>query len=319
MDRKEAIEIVQKNYPHVGFSGSEFETASRELVPELKESKDERIRKELLSFIESVQHSYLCATDRREKWLAYLERQKEQKPAEGTALQKAFISSKIDYTLEEKCDASDYADAILPTSVTYGENEEEYKLHKIIEAAFIAGQKKERQPAEYEKPLLSKFEQAVYDCAWGKVTCKPEGETREEYAKRWAEHLLLMVRDWADDYIDSQIDLAERKAYEKGKADAGKPAEWSEEDEKIINGICGNLEYLLHNTICAEQTKVNLENRIKWLIRIKDLRPSWKPSEEQMRALNYFIKLWGNSDDQLEYTKIFNTVKSLRDELKILM
>lgn len=46
---------------------------------------------------------------------------------------------------------------------------------------------------------------------------------------------------------------------------------------------------------------------------------SWKPSEEQMRALNYFIKLWGNSDDQLEYTKIFNTVKSLRDALEKLM
>ena len=37
-----------------------------------------------------------------------------------------------------------------------------------------------------------------------------------------------------------------------------KPAEWSEEDEKIIDEICGNLEYILHNTICAEQTKVNL-------------------------------------------------------------
>lgn len=42
----------------------------------------------------------------------------------------------------------------------------------------------------------------------------------------------------------------------------------------------------------------------------------WKPSKEQMDALNYFIKLWGNSDDQLEYTKIFNTVKSLRDDLE---
>jgi len=78
------------------------------------------------------------------------ERQKEQKPVEGTALQKAFINSKS-YTLEEKCDASDYAETILPTSVTYGEDEEEFKLHKIIEAAFIAGQKKKQNPAEWSE------------------------------------------------------------------------------------------------------------------------------------------------------------------------
>jgi hypothetical protein len=94
---------------------------------------------------------------------------------------------------------------------------------------------KEQKPAEYEKPLLSKFEQAVYDCAWDKVTCKPEGETQEEYAKRWAEQLLLIVRDWADDYIDSQIESAKRKAYDKEKADNEKPAEWSR--QSIIDAL----------------------------------------------------------------------------------
>lgn len=61
----------------------------------------------------------------------------------------------------------------------------------------------------------------------------------------------------------------------------------SEEDEEIIDGICGNLEYILQNNICAEQTKANLKNRIKWLIRLKSLCSlhHWKPSEEQMKAL----------------------------------
>ena len=52
-------------------------TALVETFPQLAESEDEKIRKELLSFIESVQHNYLCATDRREKWIAYLEKQKD--------------------------------------------------------------------------------------------------------------------------------------------------------------------------------------------------------------------------------------------------
>lgn len=252
---------------------------------------------------------------------------KKQKLTEDTAVQKAFVNSKKDYTLEEKCDASDYADTILPTSVTYGENDEEYKLHKIIEAAFIAGKKMAQKPAEYEKPLLSKFERAVYDCAWDKVTCKLEGETQEEYAKRWAEHLLLMVRDWADDYIDFQIESAKRKAYDKGKADAEKPAEWSEEDENTKNHVLG----YLNGFSCSEEAKqqmwkwinslperFNLQPKQEWseedekmlsdcieavgsmsvrsdvkTLRdwLKSLRPQphWKPSEEQMRALKHFI------------------------------
>jgi hypothetical protein len=72
---------------------------------------------------------------------------------------------------------------------------------------------------EEEKSLLEKFKQAVYDCAWGKVTCKKEGETKEEYANRWAEHFLFMVRDWADDYIDFTIQQKLRNSYEKGKTD----------------------------------------------------------------------------------------------------
>jgi len=70
---------------------------------------------------------------------------------------------------------------------------------------------------EEENSLLEKFKQAVYDCAWGKVTCKKEGETKEEYANRWAEHFLLMVRDWADDYIEFTIQQKLRNCFEKGK------------------------------------------------------------------------------------------------------
>lgn len=69
---------------------------------------------------------------------------------------------------------------------------------------------------------------------------------------------------------------------EDGKIVVEKKAESA--DEEIINGIIRNLEYLLHNTFCAEETKRNLENRINWL---KSLRPHhhWKPCEEQMDAL----------------------------------
>ena len=87
MDRKEAIEIVQKNYPHVGTSGSEFETALRELVPELKESEDERIRKHLIEIVET----YWGKTNDPGKAadLSYLERQKDEREL-------SFIEGKVE-------------------------------------------------------------------------------------------------------------------------------------------------------------------------------------------------------------------------------
>ena len=182
---------------------------------------------------------------------------------------------------------------------------------------------KEQKIAEYEKPLLSKFERAVYDCAWDKVTCKPEGETQEEYAKRWAGHLLLMVRDWADDYIDSQIESAKRKSYDKGKADAEKSAEWSEEDHDYYDAIIAKLEVTQNDAMLTDQQmsflksvpeRFNLQPKQEWsegvqkaLDEISDylkyrgmedeadfiryLRPlsHWKPSEEQMKTLKEVI------------------------------
>lgn len=132
--------------------------------------EDERIRKEIHAYLFNTLHNTQQLTPRTnelELWLAYLEKQKEKKLAESAALQKAFISSKTDYTLEEKCDASDYADAILPTSVADGENEEEYKLHKIIEAAFIAGRKKEQKPVHTAKEMWEEMRLEVYAQASG--------------------------------------------------------------------------------------------------------------------------------------------------------
>ena len=81
MTREEAIDIVRKNYPHVGVSGSKFETALRNLIPELRESEDERIRKELIEFIKWSVDRHFMREDfhqakRPSEWIAYLKKQK---------------------------------------------------------------------------------------------------------------------------------------------------------------------------------------------------------------------------------------------------
>ena len=80
MERKEAIEIVKNHLPHSSFTI--LREALETLIPELKESDDERIRKEIISFI---RHAYTTSNDDwnfHNRWLPWLEKQGEHKPAD---------------------------------------------------------------------------------------------------------------------------------------------------------------------------------------------------------------------------------------------
>ena len=83
MTREEAIETIRRCCPRVGDSQCDFETAMRELIPELAESEDERIIDGLIGHCKDLVRKNqddkvmlsIC-----EPWLAWLEKQKEQKP-----------------------------------------------------------------------------------------------------------------------------------------------------------------------------------------------------------------------------------------------
>ena len=274
-----------------------YDVLMPDLFPELKESEDERIRKALLTKFTNEKEKgakYDVHGVSLDDIIAYLEKQKEQKPSLNFEVISSWLRDHIrryinsEYNefhhcfeydgtinveeliddlkvvidnnafdvdaafdaresrdnweyIKEFCDKfgrmpkdMDELDVLVSYVMNKRQKEQptNEEMLRTLRAEYEKGvadtiAKYEQKPSDYEKPLLSKFEQAVYDCAWNKVTCKPEGETQEEYAKRWAEQLLLMVRDWADDYIDSQIISIKRKAYDKGKVDAEKPAEWS--------------------------------------------------------------------------------------------
>lgn len=76
MEREEAIKIVRNIYQ----TDAEKE-ALETLVPELHESEDERIRKEIIDIVEAYRANCVYeGTHRFDDCLAYLEKQKEQKP-----------------------------------------------------------------------------------------------------------------------------------------------------------------------------------------------------------------------------------------------
>lgn len=74
----------------------------------------------------------------------------------------------------------------------------------------------------------------------------------------------------------------------KLKTEEPKPAEWSEEDEKMRNNTILSLQSLIDDGINDEFIK-GVKDEITWL---KSLRPQphWKPSEEQMEALELAIE-----------------------------
>ena len=49
------------------------------IFPELKESKDERIRKELIMFLECCQDTHLIGNEKRDEWILWLEDKVEPK------------------------------------------------------------------------------------------------------------------------------------------------------------------------------------------------------------------------------------------------
>ena len=290
MEREEAINLIKQVLPCLNID-EKIREGFVTLIPELKESEDERIRKDIIALIKFGLNDGSAVSPgshtTKEEALAYLEKQKEQKPA------------------------------------IYDD----------------------------EKPLLAKFENLVYSCVWEKVTCKPEGETKEEYAERWAKSLLVEVRDWADDYIDSQIELAERKAYDKGKSDAEKSAAWSEEDERTLESFLGWLQGSMGEKTYSswlkslperfrpqpkqewsEEEKMHLYNAIeavkyvydtsegtngfKCVEFLKSLRSYWKPSKGQIEALEYFIRSWGESGTMSPQNPILCAAKSLLKDLK---
>lgn len=74
----EAIEIARQYYNDRAMPiGTNFKL--ERIFPELKEDEDERIRKEIIDFLELPHPQFVGKRD-HEKWIAWLEKQGEQKP-----------------------------------------------------------------------------------------------------------------------------------------------------------------------------------------------------------------------------------------------
>ena len=100
-----------------------------------------------------------------------------------------------------------------------------------------------------------------------------------------------------------------------------KPAEWSEEDEKVYEYLKGGFEYATNNpelltSRLSGKNNATIRDFKNFIDKLKFLRPqpSWKPSEEQMDRLSSIIAALRKDycDDMADFlASIYHNLKKL--------
>lgn len=243
----EVLQKAKEEYNRLGELGNESMKRRFEIIfPELNESEDERIREEIIKFIQDFCNP--CDPE-GDKWIAYLEKLKEQPKEE------------LVYRLN----------GLMQDYIKEGEDEEErehrYKCYQLFwdaleDAEFF--QQKEQQPAE----------------------CIPDSVKFDEGFKTGRE-----------------------VGFREG-VESVKPAEWSEDDEDFINMLILHFNYLI------DKGGDSVETYKSYRERLKSLRPSWKPSEEQMKILNWAAS--GMVDKSIAAPEMRAVLRELYEQLKAL-
>ena len=95
--------------------------------------------------------------------------------------------------------------------------------------------------------------------------------------------------------------------------DEQKPAEWSEEDEKMRNNLIRLLIRLSANTQTNSTTpNYSYPNEIDWLNSLKQ-RYTWRPSDEQIRTLEYYMHTLRATENKEVLFGLYEDLKKLTE------
>lgn len=299
MTREEAIRIVKTTKYYSKRTYSEFREALSILVPELYESEDERMRKCLIHYLRGEEDE--CEFNIPDM-LAYLEKQKEL----HIPWYDYKKSKEAGYTIvpnEEYDRLKQKEQNLVPCNAQCGEC-----------PCFISGMnyQKEQKPAEWSR-------QSIIDALTKWLT-----EKIAPLHKKSLDGTITEREEMFEAALLEMRSLVNSPDFRIGKDIS---VEWSEEDEKMMRGICTILSGLkdivgeeagkilnekcywlksLRSQLKPEITDEEIEemvtkqsrssgttksevafyrNGIKDAIKRFGLRSSWKPSDEQMKAL----------------------------------
>lgn len=283
---KEALEVAKRKlcFDKAGMVDSFTPNDIYEMFPELKESEDEKIRKELIGFLRNIPNSnYTC-----EEMALWLEKQGEQP--------RYNIGDVI-------CDKS--------CTTLNKEAQPNMEIVDIKNGMYICDKGSFPVPQQDEYELVSK-----------KIDTKlNDNSVSNELREASFAHAR---REIVSHTFPNNEEFELVYTFEEGAKwnDAQKSA-WSEEDEYRTEKLLGWLNTLI-NYIQGDATvsldlyrerKRQIEIIKTWLKSLKALN-TWKPSDKQMEALEHFVRSIGESGYASPYDNNTKLLYLLLSDLK---
>jgi hypothetical protein len=201
-DALELAKEILKTRCITGTNGAFYRKDIEDMFPELAESEDEKIRKEIIDHVRGIRNVTESGAERSMKWLAWLEKQGEQKPVERKHIGMDLDEDKMTPFQKEVFNIVDLS------------QEEEKGLSNICDKLLsLAAQELEQKPAKTPQwmiDFLNKFRSNF-------------GHAVDHDERRDIESRLLCIKQWIEGHPNIEQ----------------KPVEWSEEDEKKRNTLIG--------------------------------------------------------------------------------
>ena len=233
-------------------------------VPELRESEDEKTRKEIVCYLKK---------NLRLEWATWLEKQGKQKEYTFKSIPRLLDM------IEPSDRAKTYCQKLIDTLAKEGYNTDVKIVEEVLKGwngedvpmAVMDGQKSASCSEKYITDVFDKV------------------------------GLAKIVREQCNDNLtnalqDAMIELSKFMPQPK--------QEWSEEDEKFFKTALWHISYSISN---GESTDIHCDTT-EWLKSLKQ-RYTWKPSDEQMKALDSAI-------DEFDGYQEFDSLVSLKKDLE---
>ena len=290
-------------------SGSYDKETIEHLFPELKESEDERARKEITNLVMQPTWKTESEFHRRKELVAWLENQDEQNPY---GQRQECIDCQFNYAGE--CKGS--------CAMKRG------KQKPVVIPKFKVGDKIQYSKGCGTIMTIEKIENGEYIFAnnmghttiesgneWHLVEQKPADKIEPKFrigdsiepidSCLGSPRIIYKMYDgWYETTLNFESENNWRPIEQK-------PVEWSEEDSNIWNRTLLYLENMKDS--CSIDCVPYINKCIIWVKSLKE-RYAWKPSDEQMNALDSALRYSQVSHNSFKpLNSLFNDLKKLRE------
>ena len=312
MDRyEEALEKARTEYEKARKQGYTWLMVLLEgMFHELKESEDERIRKEIIHYI--LYKADGVSEKQEHEWVAWLEKQKEQ-PTNEEMLRTLRV---------------EYEKGVADTIAKYEQKEQKFTekqdfsdltdLERAIHRGFLV--------VGVENVPVTIIKETAQDClAQMKQQKGANGNEKEIPFDAWGEeddeHLGRILKELENQrqrpfnrpYLDKIESDYNWLKFLKDRVQPQPKQEWSEEDRLHYANVLEALEYL--KGCKSDYDKIEaIKSDIAWLKSLKN-RYTWKPNEEQMDMLAKVcstLHLTSSENEIME--SLYEQLEKLREE-----